>query len=169
MWEGSLSEGWWSTHRQDRHPKRHKHNWKGEMKASNLEKIWTDQTHYLIVMNLHSQLMGTGNDIDLKYVDEMVLLCTRGCQPADVNTTRSRASDYRRDRHMPGEHFLKHGASLSSEVLGVFLWQCSWPRSPARPTLTWSHQSIPGVGFSEFLHMAQTGCPWARQDLLAFL
>lgn len=97
MQEGSLSEDLWSTHRQDHRPKRHRHSWKGEMKASYLEKVWTEQTHDLIVMNLHSQLMGTINDIDLKYVDIMVLLCTRGFQPADMCITRSRASNYRRD------------------------------------------------------------------------
>lgn len=97
MQEGSLSEDLWSAHRQDHRPKRHRHSWKGEMKASNLEKVWREQTHDLIVMNLHSQLMETGNDIDLKYVDIMILLCTRGFQPADVCITCSRASDYSRD------------------------------------------------------------------------
>lgn len=67
------------------------------MKASNLEKVWTEQTHDLIVVNLHSQLMEAGSDIDLKYMDIMILLCTRGFQPADVCITLSRASDYRRD------------------------------------------------------------------------
>lgn len=48
------------------------------MKASNLGKVWTGQTHDLIVMNLHFKLMETGSDIDLKYMDVMILLCTGG-------------------------------------------------------------------------------------------
>lgn len=49
-------------------------------------------------MNLHYQLMGAGNDIDLKYVDMMILLLDLGgfSQLERACITLSRASDYRR-------------------------------------------------------------------------
>lgn len=73
------------------------------------------QTHYLIIMNLHQQLMGAGNDLVLNYVDNNITSGSRGFQPARVSITPSRASAYRRASGQV-EHFRSTWSQLESRT-----------------------------------------------------
>jgi len=83
------------------------------MKPSNLVNVLTVQTHDLITRNLHYQLMGAGNDIDLKYEDNDTTFGPGRFQPECASITLPRASDYRR-ASCQGERFMNAWSQLKS-------------------------------------------------------